>query len=508
MRLFRRNTIGVYGVYAASIVAGLIVTPIVLHSIGNVEFGIWAFIGSITIYLSVLDFGVGPSIVRFAAQARGARSVDETSRLASVGLALYGAIGLLTIPAGLVIAWLVPVLVGAPPDLVWPARVSTLLVAAGLAARFPLGLFTNLLVAQQRYDVQNLGNVISIVLYAGLVAILIPLGGGLVLLGLLTLVATLVRLVIPLAWLRRELPHLRLRREYVTRAGVRELTSFSWSMFLVHVASKVVFSTDVIVVGIVLGPAAATIYAIPARLFALAFGLSSAATNQLFPAFAEYEGAGEVAGQRRLLLAGLRGGSAAAALLAFPLLLIPDQLIQAWVGDGYAASTWVMVLLALVALVHQPVSLVTTYLIARGRQRPIARTLIAAVAVNVVLSVALAWSVGTWGVALATLVTDLAALAYAVPALLAPAAGVPARTLAGAALRPLVPGAVAAALVLGVVGHLFPAETLLGLVPIGVLWCVVGGLAVARFGLEPEERRALARWLPRAKASRPAANSG
>ena len=71
MRLFRRNALGTYAVYAAAIVSGLVVTPIAAPAIGDDEFGIWSFIGSITIYLSVLDFGVGPSIVRFAAEARG-----------------------------------------------------------------------------------------------------------------------------------------------------------------------------------------------------------------------------------------------------------------------------------------------------------------------------------------------------------------------------------------------------------------------------------------------------
>ena len=71
MRLFRRNVLGTYAVYAAAIVSGLLVTPITLHALGDEAFGIWAFIGSITIYLSVLDLGVGPSIIRFAAEARG-----------------------------------------------------------------------------------------------------------------------------------------------------------------------------------------------------------------------------------------------------------------------------------------------------------------------------------------------------------------------------------------------------------------------------------------------------
>ena len=57
-----------------------------------------------------------------------------------------------------------------------------------------------------------------------------------------------------------------------------------------HIANKIVFSTDVIVVGIVLGPKAATLYGLPAKLFQLAFGLCSVGSNLMFPAFAEHEG--------------------------------------------------------------------------------------------------------------------------------------------------------------------------------------------------------------------------
>ena len=495
MRLFRRNVLGIYAVYAAAMVSGLVVTPIVLHAIGTESFGIWAVIGAITIYLSVLDFGVGPSIVRFAAEARGRQAPEDTNALASVGLALYAAIGLVTLPAGVGLAWLVPAIVETPAELVWPARISTLLVVLSIAARFPLGLFNNLLVAQQRFDVQNLANLVSTVLYAVLVATLIPSGGGLILLGALTLATTLVRLALPLAWLRQELPQLRLSRSYVTRARLRELTSFSWSNFLVHVANKVVFSADVLVVAVLLGAHAATLYAIPAKLFALAFGLGSVGTNLLYPALAEHEGAGEEERQRRLLLAGLRGGSAAALVLALPLLLVPDQLLEGWVGDGYGESVPVLALLALVALFHQPVYLFTQYLIARGRQRPIARTLIAGVAVNVALSVVLALTVGIWGVALSTLVVDLALLLYVVPGLVAPAAATEAATFARAALRPVLPALAAALVILVAFARLAEPDTLLELLPLGVAWLAASALVLWRFGFDDEERAVLFRQL-------------
>ena len=111
----------------------------------------------------------------------------------------------------------------APHDLVWDARVATLLVVLSLAARFPLGLFNNLLVARQRWDVQNLANFVSTVLYAVLVVrAACRAGGGLVLLGALTLGRPLLRLALPLVWLRRELPELQLaRRVRHPRAAAR-----------------------------------------------------------------------------------------------------------------------------------------------------------------------------------------------------------------------------------------------------------------------------------------------
>ncbi len=495
MRLFRRNALGVYAVYAVAIVSGFIVTPIVLHSLGDVSFGIWSFIGAVTIYLSVLDLGVGPSVVRFAAEARGRQAPEETNELASVALAIYAVVGLASLVVGAVLAWLVPVVVSTPAELVWPARIATLLVVLSLAARFPLGLFNNLLIAHQRFDVQNVGNLVSTLLYAVLVVVLVPRGGGLILLGALTLGTTLVRLALPLAWLRAELPDLRLSRAALSRKRVRELAGVSSSNFFIHVASKVVFATDVVVVGIVLGPVAAALYAIPAKLFSLAFGLGSAGTNLLYPTFAEYEGAGEIERQRRLLLAGLRGGMAAAVVLALPLLLIPDQLIRAWVGGGYGESSPVMVLLALVVLIQQPLYFLTQYLIARGRQREVAFVLMAGAGSNLVLSIALAAWVGIWGVALSTLVTGVAVLAYVVPALVAPAVGVGVASLVRASVRPLVPAAVAGLVILVGVARTVEADTLLGLTPIGLLWLVSCGLAVWRFGFDASERAQAARQL-------------
>jgi O-antigen/teichoic acid export membrane protein len=495
VRLLRRNALGVYAVYGATIVSGLVVTPITLHALGDETFGIWSFIGAVTIYLTLLDFGLGPSVVRFTAEARGRRAPEDTNRLASVALVLYGVIGLATLLLGAAISWLVPLLIDTPDELVGESRLAAFLVTLSLVVRFPLGLFYNLLGGHQRFDVQNLGNFIGTIVYAALVVVLLPRGGGIVLLAALTLGVTLFRLTLPLLWLRREFPELRLSRSYVTRREVRELTAVSTSNFLVHLANKVVFSTDVVVVGLVLGAEATALYAIPAKLFQLAFGLCSVGAILLFPAFAEHEGAQEAERQRRLLLVGLRGAIAAGLVVALPLLLIPDLVIEAWLrDDGFGESSPVLALLAVVILVHQPIYLLTNFLIARARQNEIARALIVGTALNVALSVALLEAVGIWGVALATLLVDCALLAYVVPVLAAPAAGIRPAAFARATLRPLLPAA-AAGIPLVAVARALDTDSLLTLAPVGIGWVALCAFAIWRFGLDGGEREVLARTL-------------
>src|SRR5512133_2651248 len=141
MRFVLRNLAGNYLVYAASIVVGLALTPIVIRELGKTAFGVWAFIASVAVFLRVLDLGLGPTLVRHSAYYRGRRELDRVGELASSGLVLYAVLDAVVIGAGVVCAWIVPSLVDAPGSLVHDARVAALVVVATLALELPLGVF-------------------------------------------------------------------------------------------------------------------------------------------------------------------------------------------------------------------------------------------------------------------------------------------------------------------------------------------------------------------------------
>ncbi len=497
MRLLRRNVLLLYSVYLVSLLSGIVVTPIIVRVLGVEQYGIWSVIGSLAAFVILLDLGIGPTVIRFAAEQRGRGAAHETSELASAGLAIYGVLAVATVALGLGLAWVLPSAIDIPERLVWPARATLLLVVGGLAVRFPLGLFGNLLAGQQRYDVVNLGSVLGALLYAVSVGtVLLVWGGGLLVLGVVTFGVTVFRLALPLPWLRRELPGLRLQAALVTRSRLRELARFSLGNFLIQIASKVTFTTDVLVVGILLGTVAAGHYGIAAKLFALVFGIGVAGSNLLFPALAQMEGAAELERQRRYLLAGIRGGLAVVALAVLPLALLPDRLLALWLGgdyqtEGFSRSVAVLVLLVVSLLFIQPSYAVGQFLVARGRHARLAVARLATVSVNLGLSIALAATVGIWGVALATLVTEALFFTVAVPLLVRQSGAIEVSTLMGAWARPVVLAGLAASATL-VPARLLGADSFLELGLAGAAWTAAFGALILRFGLEESERRGLA----------------
>ncbi len=494
MRLLRRNVILIYGVYAVTLASGLVVTPIIVGALGTEQFGIWALIGSILGFIALLDLGIGPSVLRFAAEQRGRGVKDETSELTSTAFAIYLVLALVTLLLAVVLAWLLPQAVEISDQYVRAAQIAVVISVSTFVLRFPVGLFSYLLAGQQRYDILNIGNLLGAVVYFGLaVAVLYVADGGLVALALITVVVAAVRLLPPLFWLKSELPELRLRRSLVTRRQARELLSFSSRNMLIQVASKVVVSTDVIVVGIIFGSVAAGVYGIPAKLFALAFGVGIASTTLLFPVLSELEGADDRERQERYLLAGVRLGVAVVVAIGLPLVFLPDRFLEAWLPSDFDVSTAAPILAILMVslLFAQPGHLLAQFLVARGRHGRLAVARLATVAVNLLLSIGLALWVDLWGVALATLVTEALSVTVVLPYLVRRESSASLPALAAAWLRPVGLGVLAAVPTLLALGRLLDIETLVEFVAVGMCWLVLYSALVWRFAMGDPERRTI-----------------
>ena len=44
--------------YLINVVVSFFISPFIVHTLGNTGYGIWVFVGSITGYLGIMDFGM------------------------------------------------------------------------------------------------------------------------------------------------------------------------------------------------------------------------------------------------------------------------------------------------------------------------------------------------------------------------------------------------------------------------------------------------------------------
>lgn len=490
MRPAARNLVSNYLAYGAAVLSGLVLTPVIIGAIGQEAYGAWAFIVSLTTILRLLDFGITPTVVRFTAFQRGrdAGAAGDLSALASASFTVYLLVGLLSVAGGLVLAWILPSMLTLSPDLVRPAQVAAVIAVLTLGTQAPLGLFGSLLKGAQRFDVPNVGALVSIVAYAALVFVVLTRHATLPVLATIALVATLIRLAYPLFYVRQTLPGLRLSRSLVTRAELKSLLGFSWFAFMGHIAGKVLYSADMILIGAFLGARSVALYAVASRLFALTAGVASTGTELLLPLQSELEGKAEHGRQQSFLLSGLRASMCVGLLLGLPLVVLPSWVITAWLGSGFAASVVPLALLGVAVAFALPNAVLSQFLFARGRPMQLAIAQAALATTNLALTAALLLTVGKiWVAALATLVVEGIGAMLVLP-LLARRAGVPLRGLYAAWAGPVAAGAIAAVPTLVLARLLTDNDSLLGLAAVGAVWAPVFGAVAWRVGLTASER--------------------
>ena len=82
---------------------GLVLTPFMIHELGDSEYGLYTLIGSLIGYISVLDFGLNNTIIRFVSKYRALEDKKGEENFLATTMIIYGVISTLVGIAGVFI---------------------------------------------------------------------------------------------------------------------------------------------------------------------------------------------------------------------------------------------------------------------------------------------------------------------------------------------------------------------------------------------------------------------
>ena len=80
-----------------SIILGILITPIIIRTLGKESYGLWGMVAGFAGFYGVLDFGLNAAVSRFLGNAMGARDLKQFNQVVSTGTFLLWSISFLII---------------------------------------------------------------------------------------------------------------------------------------------------------------------------------------------------------------------------------------------------------------------------------------------------------------------------------------------------------------------------------------------------------------------------
>ncbi|HET9417457.1 MAG TPA: oligosaccharide flippase family protein, partial [Candidatus Limnocylindria bacterium] len=331
-------------------VYGLAVAAYLLHTLPADLYALWATGLALVGWLTLLDAGLGATIVRETARSLVG---DHPARLrVQAANSVYQLLAVLALGVGIVAALVLPALIGARgPDVQTGAVVAGLLVA-DFAIVLGTAAWTGLLRGAQRFDLLVLVNVAQVTVAIPLLIVLLP-PLGIVGAAAAQLTGRIAARGLLAVLVRRQVDWFRLLPRRAARADVVGLMSFTLPILATQVATQVGMGTAVFVVGAAWGAAAVGMYASGSQLIRYVGQFLFPAVNVLLPAFSS---ADFLDAQRapRLLRRTLLPVTAIGAAVFLGIAANGEAVMVLWAGDATALGTSVLIAHAIVFTLIAP----------------------------------------------------------------------------------------------------------------------------------------------------------
>jgi len=404
-----RNVGSNWMLIVVTMAATYVLTPFVIHTVGQEGYGTWTLITSITGYMSLLALGVPMASVRYLAQhvAEGdQRKMNEA--LASCA-GLYLMIGAAAVVIGLASTALFMRVFAIPTGLQTEARLAFVLMAVYVSAGFigllPEGIF----LAHHAFLLRNLVRIGSVLLRLGLTLTLLWLAPSLVVLAVAQ--AASLAFDVGLSWLliRRHYPGVRVSFAAFDWRMVRRICSFSLYVLLLTAGARLSFETDALVIGAILGVSAIPFYAIANSLIVYLMDFVIGIAAVVVPMATALNTQGRTAELREIFLKWSKVALSLTLIAGLFLIVLGPRFIAWWIEPRFEGPAGeVLQILMVSSFVFLPVrGVALPLLMGLGKPRVPTIAFLAAGLLNLGLSVLLARPLGLAGVALGTAIPNV-----------------------------------------------------------------------------------------------------
>lgn len=321
-------------------------TPVMLRILGQAEHGLYSLANSTVGYLSLLSFGFGSAIIRYISKYRAENDREGLRRAFGFFLMLYGALAVLVVAGGFVLAYCVPGMFseGLTAQELQTVQALIPVLALNLALTFPYSAVNAVVLAHERYLYRRSMDIIASLLAPVFNLVMLYMGYASMGLAISSLAAQFLLFLPNVFYCVRKLG-LTPSFQRIPSSLIREMVGFSGFVFLASIVDMLFWATDKVILGMLIGSAAVSVYQVGGTFNNMIMQFSLSFSNVLAPRITGMVVKDASADQLSELF--IRVGRIqyfVVALVATGFVAFGQAFIDLWAGPDYCDAYWITIL--------------------------------------------------------------------------------------------------------------------------------------------------------------------
>ncbi len=338
---------------------GLIITPFMIRKLGESEYGLYNLIGAFVGYLTLLNFGLNHTIIRFVAKYKAEKNKEKEHHFITNALYIYSFLSIIIIITGIGLYTKIDNIFSKSLTVneLKEAKIMFIILIFNLSLTLPRGIFTGISNGYEKFIFLKATNIIKYLLRTVLLLMILFLGTkalGIVILD------TVMNIIILLANMYFVVFILKvsLFKGSVSKKTIKTIFSYSIWIFIFALVAQFQWKVGQMVLGIKMNTTAVAVYAIGIMLGTYYGAFSTAITSMFLPRATQM--IVNKATPKELTDMMIKVGRISLFILLYILiafLLYGKMFIKLWVGDNYYEAWWV----ALITMIAYTIPLVQNF---------------------------------------------------------------------------------------------------------------------------------------------------
>ena len=336
-------------------VIGLIMTPFILNHLGKAEYGIYLTIGALVGTISLLDFGLNNTVVRFIAKYKAEKDRKGEENFLATTMLLYVIISLIAIVLGVVFyGYMDDYFTKMTKDELKIAKIIFSIFIFNLAIGLPGAAFTGICYGYESFVFPKTLNIIRYILRSITVLTVLFLGGKAIQLVIIDSIFNISIIIITAFFVFKKLK-VKIKLHTLSKEFVKHIFSYSVWIFVFSLVGIFQWKVGHWILGRIASPEVLSVYGIGIVLGTY-YGAFSSAISSVFLPRATKMAVANVSGEELTSMM-IKIGRISFIILMYILIaffLFGKQFVFLWVGselgrDG-AYTSWLIALIIMIGL--------------------------------------------------------------------------------------------------------------------------------------------------------------